>query len=66
MSEWRRSSSCDSSACVEVRFFDTLGTMAIRDSEDRWSENGFTKAAWIAFIEGVKRGEFDWPEETPD
>lgn len=56
---WRRSSRCDSSACVEVA---NLGgdIVAIRDSKD---PNGpilrLTQGEWSAFVKGIRHGDFD-------
>jgi hypothetical protein len=58
---WQKSSRCkaDSPMCVEVADLDQA-LIVVRDSED---PNGpsllFTRDEWQAFIEGVKRGEFD-------
>ena len=61
--QWRKSSTCDSSSCVEVVFADDLALV-------RESRNGrygpqlrFDREEWGAFIEGAKAGEFDWPDE---
>lgn len=47
-------------SCVEVAFVDDA--VAVRDTKDR---NGgtqiYTREEWIAFVEGVKDGEFDLP-----
>jgi len=55
--EWRKSSFCGTSACVEVAESD--GTFLIRDSK---TENGpvlaFTAEEWTAFLAGVRAGEF--------
>lgn len=56
---WRKSSrSSQDSACVEIVFVD--GQVAVRDSK---AQDGsvlvFSAAAWEAFLDGVRRGEFD-------
>ena len=55
---WRRSTRCDSSACVEVA---AVGAdrVAVRDSKD--ADGGyllFPGAAWSRFLDAVRRGEF--------
>jgi hypothetical protein len=58
MSEWIKSSfSGDQGACVEVRIGHTVD---VRDTKDR-SRAPFTvsPSAWTAFVEGVKRRDFD-------
>jgi hypothetical protein len=55
---WRRSSRCISSGCVEVTTLDDQ--IVVRDSKDAQSPLlSYTTAEWVAFIEGVKAGEFD-------
>jgi hypothetical protein len=45
--------------CVEVAV-NLPGLVAVRDSKDRASGALiFTPAQWVAFVEGVRRGEFD-------
>lgn len=59
MTEWRKSSRCETSACVEVLVLPD-GGVAVRDSKD---PNGpvlsFTPEEWSAFTAGVRAGEFD-------
>lgn len=57
--QWQKASaSFDKGACVEVA---RLGDgIAVRDSkrpEDGWLN--YTTAEWAAFLDGVKKGEFD-------
>jgi Domain of unknown function (DUF397) len=56
--EWRRSTACSATTCVEVA---TIGdTIAIRDSKDPESPIlSYSRRDWQAFISRVKRGEFD-------
>ncbi|WP_088289055.1 DUF397 domain-containing protein [Kineosporia sp. A_224] len=55
---WRRAAACGEAACVEVGA--TLESVAIRDSKNRCGGSlTFTRAEWAAFVEGVRRGEFD-------
>jgi len=58
--EWRKSSYSNGQAnCVEARVGQP-DAVAVRDSKDRGGpELGFTADAWAAFVQGVKRGEFD-------
>ena len=57
---WRKSSRSQYNACVEVRFCGDR--VPLRNSRD---PDGpvlvFTAPEWDAFVEGVKRGEFDRP-----
>jgi hypothetical protein len=57
---WRKSSRSQYNACVEVRFCGDC--VPLRNSRD---PDGpvlvFTAPEWDAFVEGVKRGEFDRP-----
>jgi hypothetical protein len=55
--QWRRSTRCGSSACVEV----AIGreSVLVRDSKDpQGPVLTFTAAEWAAFTEGVAAGEF--------
>jgi hypothetical protein len=56
--EWRRSSPCANSGCVEVaRRGDKI---AVRDSKINDSPVlSYTSDEWGAFVAGVKAGEFD-------
>ena len=57
---WRKSSRSQYNACVEVCFCGD--SVPLRNSRD---PDGpvlvFTAPEWDAFVEGVKRGEFDRP-----
>lgn len=60
---FRRSSYCDSSACLEVGFRKaTCDAVLIRDSKD---QDGpllrYTRLAWAEFLAGAKAGEFELP-----
>jgi len=56
---WRRSTFCGPSGCVEVAPLGR-GLVAVRDSKvDEGPVLVYTPDEWIAFIEGVKAGEFD-------
>lgn len=55
---WRKSRHCDSGGCVEVAL--SAERVGMRDSEDQdgpalW----FTAGSWRAFLDGVRRDEFD-------
>jgi hypothetical protein len=55
---FRRSSYCGGGSCVEVARTD--GGVALRDSKAPWKEEHvFTAEEWVAFVRGVKAGEFD-------
>ena len=55
---WRRSTRCDSAACVEVA--QTADVVAVRDSKRTDGPAlAFTHAEWRAFVAGVRAGEFD-------
>lgn len=57
--DWTRSSYCDSSQCVEVAGAE-FGEILVRDSKDREGPVlRFTPDEWVAFIDGVKNGEFN-------
>lgn len=57
---WRKSSASVTGECVEVAF--SLESAYVRDSN---SPDGpvlkFSRSDWVAFILGVRKGEFDWP-----
>lgn len=60
MIEYRTSSFCNLGGCVEVgRLPD--GEVIVRDSKDaeRSAALQFTSDEWVAFVRGVKAGEFD-------
>ena len=55
MNNFKKSSRCGTSTCVEVKIDNHLVT--VRDSEG--DVVMYTHAEWQAFVEGVKLGEFD-------
>jgi hypothetical protein len=57
---WRKSSySGGQGNCVEVCTSEP-GVVGVRDSKDRYgSELTVSDRAWSAFVQGVKRGEFE-------
>jgi Domain of unknown function (DUF397) len=57
---WRKSSySSGQGNCVEVCTSEP-GVVGVRDSKDRYEkELTVSDRAWSAFVQGVKRGEFD-------
>lgn len=58
--KWRKSVISDTGGCVEVAF--ASGTIGVRDTK----ANGagpileFNEREWRAFVEGARRGEFDY------
>lgn len=55
--EWRRSSRCTGGNCIEVA--KVGGQYLIRDSKNPdMAPHSFTEAEWVAFVDGVKSGEF--------
>ena len=57
---WRTSTLCDLNGCVEVALLD--GKVAVRDAKDKASPILlFTASEWVAFVGGVRAGEFDLP-----
>jgi len=56
---WRRSSRCGSTTCVEVARVDDQ--YLIRDSKNPDAAAlSFTKDEWVAFVEGVTAGDFQF------
>lgn len=55
MKEYKKSSRCGTSTCVEVKISDHLVT--VRDASG--DTVMYTHAEWRAFVEGVKLDEFD-------
>lgn len=53
-----KSSRCGDSACVEVTQF-VPGSIMVRQSDQPERMLVFTADEWVAFIAGVKDGEFD-------
>jgi predicted secreted Zn-dependent protease len=62
---WHRSSYCANSTCVEVA---RLGNqVVVRDSKDYQGRVlYFTRTEWNAFLDGVRRGEFDGNYRTAE
>jgi hypothetical protein len=60
-----RSNGSGGNNCVEVDLEAEPSGVLVRDSKDPVTgcRLAFTDAEWYAFIEGVKRGEFDLPAE---
>ena len=55
--QWRRSSRCTSSSCIEVA--KVADRFLIRDSKNRDTGTlSFTREEWDAFAEAIKRDEF--------
>ena len=64
MSEWIRSSQCDTAACVEVNVDHEAQVVGIRSSEDPTKVVTFTMAEWDAFVAGATEGDFTWRAGT--
>lgn len=58
MSEWKRSSFCGNSTCVEVRL-SRIGGRVLKTSHVESNKVFIANDEWDAFIAGVKAGEFD-------
>ena len=59
---WRKSSASGASGCVEVAA--TADEILVRDSKNRsGAVLRFTSVEWLAFLAGVRLGEFD-PESV--
>ncbi len=57
--QWRRSSRCASSSCVEVAQEGDL--VMVRDSKNlETAPLKFTQKEWHAFLSGARNGEFDF------
>jgi hypothetical protein len=61
---WHKSSYCSHDTCVEVA---RLGSqILLRDSKAKDGPMlAFRQAEWADFVEGVRRGEFDFPFKKP-
>lgn len=59
--EWRKASaSIGNGACVEV-LFKSYNRIYVRNSRDPLGvAPWFTREEWAAFVDGVKKGEFDF------
>lgn len=58
--KFRKSSYSGFNGCVEVAVLPGSGHVALRDSKNTALEaRVFTPSEWVAFITGVKAGEFD-------
>ena len=55
--QWQKSSYCGTNACVEVA--QTSDAVLIRDSKNpQVAPLAFTADEWVAFVKGIKAGEF--------
>ncbi len=62
MIEFSTSSFCNFGECVEVGLSPPDGTVLVRDSKDEGQTTlAFSRDEWVAFVKGVKAGEFDPP-----
>lgn len=58
VSEYKKSSFCGDSACVEVKI-EPGWVVRVREHRDPRSYLIFTPKEWAEFVAGVKAGEFD-------
>jgi Domain of unknown function (DUF397) len=59
VTEFKTSSFCNFGDCVEVGAAPD-GRVLVRDSKDADRQTlAFTRDEWVAFVKGVKAGEFD-------
>lgn len=56
---WRRSSSCEDAACVEIAEIDHGAVRLMRHNQEPGVVLTFTRREWDAFLQGVRAGEFD-------
>lgn len=58
--KWRKSVISDTGGCVEVAF--ACGAIGVRDTKAKGAGAilEFNEREWRAFIEGARRGEFDY------
>lgn len=62
LSRWRKSSYSHDTDCVEWGSDPAASTFGVRDTKDRDAATLlFERAAWSAFVSGVRRGRFDLP-----
>jgi len=55
--DWRRSSKCEATSCVEVADLD--GVVGLRNSNEPDTALTFTAESWRVFVASVRAGEFD-------
>jgi hypothetical protein len=56
---WKKATASGAGDCVEAR---TEGVVQVRDSKDKDGPVlSYTPAEWDAFLDGVRKGEFDLP-----
>lgn len=62
-SGWRKSSFSGTGNCVEIQM--EAGTVHVRHTRDRsGAKLEFTLPEWVAFVQGVRAGEFDPPQSA--
>jgi hypothetical protein len=57
--DWRTSTRCDSGTCVEVAAASADHVVVRHSADPHGPWLAFTRASWMAFIEGVRAGQFD-------
>lgn len=53
---WRKSSRCETQACVEVA--SSHGLVAVRNSSEPHQQIAFARPVWQTFIAGLQAGDF--------
>lgn len=57
--DWRKAAASGANGCVEVAPLQD-GGVAVRDSKDQAGPVlSFTRREWVAFLDGMGKGEFD-------
>lgn len=61
MFDFKVSSFCTGGGCVEVGHSQAAGAVIVRDAKDplRSVSITFRDGAWVTFLAGLKRGDFD-------
>lgn len=56
---FKRSSYCGESCCLEVALAPKSGMIYVRNSQNSATQVGFSTEEWRAFLAGAKNNEFD-------
>lgn len=65
MPTWVKSRRCETSGCVEVAF-DPDAVLVRNSTEPSGPVLSFTRTEWVAFVGGVRDGDFDFGLLGPD